>query len=116
MDVRAACARIGFASNAAGSGGASAVSGTARPESGGGRKKGARISEIVRDSGTVVHAKMFIDAIFEGDLMAVAGVSSTVGREANSTYNETLNGVQVQNAVHHQFKVAVDPFVVPGDP
>ncbi|MCA9010101.1 MAG: FAD-dependent oxidoreductase [Planctomycetaceae bacterium] len=80
------------------------------------RKKGARISEIVMESGTVVRGKMFIDATYEGDLMALAGVSSTVGREANSTYNETLNGVQVQHAVHHQFKVAVDPFVVPGDP
>ena len=40
--------------------------------------------------------KMFIDATYEGDLMAKAGVSYHVGREANKIYGETLNGVQVE--------------------
>ena len=48
--------------------------------------------------------------------MAKAGVSYTVGREANSQYGETLNGVQVKNATHHQFVKPVDPYVKPGDP
>ena len=48
--------------------------------------------------------------------MAQAGVSYRVGREANSVYGETLDGVQVQHAVGHQFVVAVDPYVVPGNP
>ena len=39
-----------------------------------------------------------------------------VGREANKTYDETLNGVQVKNAIHHQFVKKVDPYVKPGDP
>ncbi|WP_420155495.1 FAD-dependent oxidoreductase, partial [Siphonobacter sp.] len=40
-----------------------------------------------------IQAKMFIDCSYEGDLMAKAGVSYVVGREANSRYNETFNGV-----------------------
>jgi hypothetical protein len=48
--------------------------------------------------------------------MAKAGVSYHVGREANATYGETLNGVQVGHAKSHQFKVPVDPYVRKGDP
>src|SRR5690606_38127184 len=58
----------------------------------------------------------FIDASYKGDLMAKAGVSYTVGREANSQYNETLNGVQTKNARYHQFIKNVDPYRIPGDP
>ncbi|HEO71644.1 MAG TPA: FAD-dependent oxidoreductase, partial [Candidatus Hydrogenedentes bacterium] len=47
---------------------------------------------------------------------ATAGISYTVGREANSVYGETLNGVQTNNAKHHQFLNPVSPYVVPGDP
>lgn len=80
------------------------------------RKEGARIVAITMESGETYRGKMFIDATYEGDLMARAGVSYHVGREANKTYNETLNGVQVKNAVHHQFVKKVDPYVKPGDP
>ena len=60
--------------------------------------------------------KMFIDATYEGDLMAQAGVSFTLGREPNSQYKETLNGVQTQKAVYHQFNPPVDPYIIKGDP
>lgn len=80
------------------------------------RKDGARIVAITMESGDVYRGKMFIDATYEGDLMAKAGVSYHVGREANKTYGETLNGIQVKNAVHHQFIKKVDPFIKPGDP
>lgn len=63
---------------------------------------------------TVVRAKMFIDCSYEGDLMAKAGVSYTVGREANSMYNEKYNGVQLRNK--HQFPDGIDPYKVPGKP
>jgi hypothetical protein len=59
---------------------------------------------------------VFIDASYEGDLMAAAGVKYTVGREANSLHGETLNGIQVQRAVHHQFARGVSAFIVPGNP
>jgi hypothetical protein len=83
---------------------------------GGVSKGGARIEAIRLLSGDVYEARVFVDATYEGDLMAAAGVSYHVGREANADYDETLNGVQTKNAVHHQFKVPVDPYVVLGDP
>jgi FAD dependent oxidoreductase len=79
------------------------------------RKEGTRIVALTMESGAVYRGKMFIDATYEGDLMAGAGVAYHVGREANRTYGETLNGVQVKNAVKHQFVKAVDPFWKPGD-
>ncbi len=75
-----------------------------------------RIVSIAMLSGKVYRGKMFIDATYEGDLMAAAGVSYTVGREANSQYNETLNGVQIDNAVHHQFKNNISAYKIVGDP
>jgi adenylosuccinate lyase len=68
------------------------------------------------ESGREFSGKMFIDATYEGDLMAKAGVSYHVGREANSVYNEQLNGVQVARTIHHQFTKKVDPYVKAGDP
>jgi len=58
---------------------------------------------------------MFIDATYEGDLMAKANVAYTVGRESNAQYGETLNGFRAETP-EHQFKVAVDPYRTPGDP
>ena len=78
------------------------------------RKKGARITEIKMENGNVFRAKMFIDATYEGDLMAKAGVSYTVGREGNAQYHETLDGIRAQTP-KHQFSVPVDPYVKPGD-
>lgn len=83
--------------------------------SGGVSKQHARVASIRMESGRVFAGRIFIDASYEGDLMAKAGVSYHVGREANSVYNETLNGVQL-GSKKHQFKVNVDPYVRPGDP
>jgi len=79
-------------------------------------REGARIVRIVMESGRSFAGRMFVDATYEGDLMAKAGVSYTVGRESNAQYGETLNGVQVRRAVSHQFEKPVDPYVKPGDP
>jgi len=65
-------------------------------------------------TGRKVKAKMFIDCSYEGDLMARAGVSYTVGRESNSQYGETYNGVQVRDK--HQFPDGIDPYKIPGKP
>ncbi len=75
-----------------------------------------RIISIRMESGRVFKGRMFIDATYEGDLMAAARVSYTFGREANSQYGETLNGVQTQHARHHQLKPGIDPYVRPGQP
>ena len=67
-----------------------------------------------KENEKTVSGKMFIDCTYEGDLMAKAGVSYIVGREANKTYNETINGVQLMEG--HQFPDGVDPYKTPGDP
>ena len=79
-------------------------------------KSGTRITRIVMESGRMFAGKMFIDATYEGDLMAMAGVSYAVGREPNAKYGETINGVQKAKTVKHQFTRNVDPYVKPGDP
>jgi hypothetical protein len=76
---------------------------------------GTRIVSVTMESSENYAGKVFIDATYEGDLMAKAGVSYHVGREANKTYGETLNGIQVKNATHHQFVKKIDPYVKPGD-
>jgi len=75
-----------------------------------------RIVAIRMESGRTFRGKMFIDATYEGDLMAAAKVTYTVGREANSQYDETLNGVQTAQARYHQFVPGVDPYVEKGKP
>ncbi len=78
--------------------------------------KDGRITAITMLDGTVYAGKVFIDATYEGDLLAAAGVTFTVGREPNDRYGETLNGVQVGHARSHQFEKPVSAWVVPGDP
>ncbi|WP_343524306.1 FAD-dependent oxidoreductase [Pedobacter sp.] len=82
-------------------------------------KKGNKIVSIRLDNPnkkqiTAVNAKVFIDCSYEGDLMARAGVSYTVGREANAEYGETFNGVQLMNG--HQLPQGIDPYKIKGDP
>ena len=68
-------------------------------------------------SGNSYKAKMFIDATYEGDLMAAAGINYHVGREANSLYGEKWNGVQAEVFQHgHYFKHKVSPYKIEGDP
>ncbi len=75
-----------------------------------------RIMAIRMESGKTFTGKVFIDATYEGDLMASANVDYTIGREANSQHGETLSGVQTARAVHHQIVDGVDPYITPGDP
>ena len=85
-------------------------------ESGVQKEKGKIIS-FKTLSGKTFKGKVFIDATYEGDLMAAAGVSYHVGRESNDTYGETWNGVQVGVFQHrHYFMKPVSPFVIPDDP
>ena len=77
---------------------------------------GPRIVSLRTLDGGVYAGRMFLDATYEGDLMAAAGVPYTVGRESNAKYDETINGVQTGNAVKHQFPDGISPYVVAGDP
>jgi len=80
-------------------------------------KAGGRIVAITMTDGETYRGRMFVDATYEGDLLAAAGVDYHVGREANGVYGETWNGIQVGTLHHaHYFKLPVDPYVVPGEP
>jgi hypothetical protein len=84
------------------------------------KKTGPRITSITMLSGKTYTGRMFIDATYEGDLMAAAGVDYHVGREANRVYGEEHNGVQT-GVLHHRhhfgvLKERISPYIVPGDP
>jgi hypothetical protein len=70
-------------------------------------KKGARLVSLKTASGETFAARVFIDASYEGDLMAAAGVSYHVGREGRTQYGESLAGVQVYSRAH-QWPVRID--------
>ena len=78
--------------------------------------EGGRITALKMEDGRHFRGKMFIDASYEGDLLPGAGVSFNVGREANATYGETVNGIQMGNATKNQLPNGIDPYVVKGDP
>jgi hypothetical protein len=79
-------------------------------------QKAGAIQSFRTLSGQVYEGQLFIDATYEGDLMAAAGVRYHVGREANSVYNETWNGVEPNVFQHgHYFKTNISPYKIPGD-
>jgi hypothetical protein len=86
------------------------------------REKGVLLEEgsiqsIRMLDGSTYAARTFIDATYEGDLMAASGVSYTVGRESADQYGEQWNGVQTGVLHHgHHFKSDISPYVIPGDP
>jgi hypothetical protein len=80
-------------------------------------KNNGNIVSIKTLSGKVFKGKYFIDATYEGDLMAAAGVSYHIGREGGSVYNEEWNGVQTEDSPykHHDFgNLMISPYVIPG--
>lgn len=83
-------------------------------ESDGVTKDGVRITALHFENGAEVRAKMFIDATYEGDLLAFAGIRFVVGREGNAKYGETKNGIRTDTK-HGQFDKRIDPYRVPGD-
>ena len=80
------------------------------------KRDGGKIVQITMLNGKAYRGKIFVDATYEGDLMAAAGVSYHVGRESNDQYGETLNGVQKARTVKHQFDKPISAYVKPGDP
>ncbi|MDF9833466.1 hypothetical protein M2103_001690 [Ereboglobus sp. PH5-5] len=57
------------------------------------KKSGARITAITMENGDVYSGRVFIDATYEGDLLAMAGVPYRMGREGRDEYGEELAGV-----------------------
>ena len=80
------------------------------------KKTGGKIVSFTTLSGKTFEGKMFIDATYEGDLMASAEVSYHVGRESSKAYGEKWNGVQT-GVLHHQhwFWENISPYKIPGD-
>ncbi len=76
------------------------------------KMKDGKIISIQMLSGEFYAGKIFIDATYEGDLMAAAGVSYHVGRESTKTYNEQWNGVQIGilHHWHHFAKMRISPY------
>ena len=58
--------------------------------------KDGQLVSATMETGETVKAAVFIDATYEGDLLAAAGVSYRVGREPAAAYGESLAG-QSQN-------------------
>jgi len=92
------------------------------------KKENQVIKSIQMETGQIYLGKMFMDCSYEGDLMAASGVSYTIGRESNSQYGESLNGVQANNvsltlhkkasmnSIHHNFIDGVSPYLIKDDP
>lgn len=79
-------------------------------------KEEGEIVSFTTLSGKSFTGRIFMDATYEGDLMASAGVSYHVGRESKEQYNEQWNGVQTGVLHHaHYFKSEISPYVIPGD-
>lgn len=81
------------------------------------KMKDGKITSVTTLSGKTYTGKVFIDATYEGDLMASAGVSYHVGREAGDLYGEEWNGVQTGVLHHlHWYSSDISPYIIPGDP
>jgi hypothetical protein len=83
-------------------------------------RDGPRITAITTLDGHTYRGRIFLDATYEGDLLAAAGVDYHVGRESQGRYGEAWNGVQT-GVLHHRHHFGVldtpiDPYVVPGEP
>ena len=77
------------------------------------RRSGTVVAELIVDNGDSFAGRIFIDASYEGDLMAQSGVTYTWGREGTQAYGESLAGVRERTPLH-QFRAAVSPFDAAG--
>jgi hypothetical protein len=74
-------------------------------------KRGARIISVRCGNGAVFRGRVFIDATYEGDLLARAGVSYRIGRESSAEYGEPLAGVVPRKlSTRKQWDVDLSPY------
>jgi hypothetical protein len=78
------------------------------------RKDGARITDITLTDGTQIAAKLFIDASYEGDLMARAGVKHAVGRESRAEFGEEAAGIRFDRTPRKARTVDAQGRLLPG--
>ncbi len=74
-----------------------------------------RIRCLRLEGDVLIAGQMFVDASYEGDLLALADVPFTVGRESNACYGEVCNG-NTGVARKNQLPDGIDPYVTPGVP
>jgi len=83
------------------------------------RMDGSRMVSVTMMTGLTVNAQMFIDATYEGDLMAAAKVSYQVGREPRSAFDESLAGQWQEiswQGVYQFCDLPISPYKTPGKP
>jgi hypothetical protein len=90
--------------------------------------RGAPSPQAQERNFVTVEASMFIDATYEGDLLAAARVSFRTDRESRAEYGESLAGVCFAPPSTERYETAggsrslkrtplrIDPFVRPGEP
>ncbi len=78
-------------------------------------KDGSLIKSVTLENGSIISAKMYIDASIEGHLLHFAGITTETIREGNKKYGESKNGIQVDND-YRQFEVDIDPYLIEGKP
>ncbi len=74
-------------------------------------KDGVPIPERISDTLIAVNSEVYIDASYEGDLMAYSGVPYRIGKESKREYGESLAGTIVSKKF-----TGVDPYKVEGKP
>lgn len=79
------------------------------------QRSGSQIQAVRLENGDLISGRIFVEATYEGDLLASAGITWTRGREASSAYHESLAGVR-HETLYRQIDVDVDPYNKPGDP
>ncbi|KAJ5368818.1 uncharacterized protein N7496_008578 [Penicillium cataractarum] len=72
-------------------------------------RDGNVVTGLKLTNGQLVRAKYFIEATYEGDFLAAAGISTALGREPSAQYNESLAGVR-DDTRYTQFEVPIDPY------
>lgn len=77
------------------------------------KKSAGRITSLTTEDGDAWKGKVFIDATYEGDLMAAAGVSFAWGRESIAQYGESVAGVRAESP-GHQFKFKLSAYGADG--
>ncbi|KAK5688049.1 hypothetical protein LTS10_000027 [Elasticomyces elasticus] len=73
------------------------------------------IRSICLEHGNVLTGKVFVEATYEGDLLAASDIPWTIGRESSSTYNESLAGIRGET-LYRQIEVDIDPHRNAGEP
>lgn len=74
-------------------------------------ENGCPVEEAEKYDNINIKAKIYIDASYDGELMARSGVSNRIGRESTMDYGESLAGVRPYDNI-----TPISPFIIPDNP